>query len=59
MPLSSTCDPTATPYGFLLYPALCKVRDDKGELASSTIVLGLFCPTEENGGTLMTMWVSN
>lgn len=27
MALSSTCDPMARPYRFLLYPALCKVRD--------------------------------
>lgn len=59
LPLSSTSDPMATPYRFLLYPALCKMRDDKGGLASNTIVLGLFHLTEENGGTLVTIGVSN
>lgn len=49
----------ATPYRFLLYPALCKMRDDKGGLASNAIVLGLFHLTEENGGTLVTIGVSN
>lgn len=57
--LSSTCDPMAAPYRFLLYPALCKVRDGKGELASSTIVLAFFCPIAENGSTLVITWVSN
>lgn len=28
-----------------------------GEMASSTIMLGFFCPVEENGGTLVKMWV--
>lgn len=33
------------------------LKNYMGEMASSTIMLGFFCPVEENGGTLVKMWV--